>query len=59
MQADQLAGLLGGRETATNKAIPISAMAIRISVTTSMAALAIVLIESREIVRTHECEDDG
>ena len=59
MQADQLAGLLGGRETATNRAIPISAMAIRISVITSIAGLAIVLVESREVVRTHECKDDG
>ena len=59
MQADQLAGLLGGRETATSKAIPISAMAIRISVTTSMAELTVVLIESREVVRTNECEDHG
>tara|TARA_B100001778_G_C17968427_1_gene353695 strand:- start:166 stop:345 length:180 start_codon:yes stop_codon:yes gene_type:complete len=59
MQADQLAGLLGGRETATNRAIPISAIAIRISVTISMAGLVIVLIESREVARTHEREDDG
>ena len=34
-------------------------MAIRISVTISMAGLAIVLIESREVTRTHECEDYG
>ena len=59
MQVDQLAGLLGGRETATNRAIPISVMAIRISVTTSMAGLAIVLIENREVARTHECEEYG
>ena len=34
-------------------------MAIRISVTISMAGLVIVLIESREVARTHEREDDG
>ena len=59
MQADQLAGLLGGSETATSRAIPISAIAIKISVTTSMAGLAIDLIESREFARKHERENYG
>ena len=59
MQANQLAGLLDGRETATKRAIPISAMAIKISVTTSMAGLAIDLIESREFARKHERENYG
>ena len=34
-------------------------MAIRISETISMTALAIILIEDWEVARTHECEDDG